>query len=1384
MDQSNEILLGKLALQQGYLTQAHLDILLREQASGGGRTLAELLVERHFLTPEELLALQRLQATNLARPSDYSSKPRLETMIGGEALRRGWITLDQLNDAIRVQGLLEAQGDAKRLGEILYARGYLTRSQVFELLRSQGKQLASCPGCGSQYNLAGVDLSRPLLCPKCRSLLREGAQGERLDASGSFIGRAPLILPASDAGAASPEPPAPPAPRGAEPDAPLDLPVLQPLLPSPPQLRPTPPVAPAIDAGTARRTRPTVQIQMPPTVPEPTAPRPTPRTSTRRTEVGLHRPSNETRRLPRADAPPEAPPAPPVRKTSRPTARLTRPTEAAEPQYVDYRSRRRAGRPGVPWTTVAALAGAAALLVAALVISSSGSSARLEQAAADARAAAARTEALDAAFASVEAASRARPLDLSRFLDGCRGFAARAGDSPLGDRALALAARLRRDADEAKKKFDEAATSVGEHKYGEAMTRLLAFPARLDVEGKLASRIPDLLRQVRSDAELALAALSRQARQLAAEGKLDEGIALLQTARRWGLPDLQKTVDAALDELNAWQSARTADAAELAARKQAQGEAAAARKVARRDHVEAARKSLLEAHAKKSQELRSQADRIIEATRKSPLTLDLSKDLVLKDTRILQYSEDGVTVESQNPKVRMPLAWDILDPKVAYDLRRSAYPPDEAESHYQLGRFCTLRDLLDDAQREFDLAAKLDPAYAGRLPDLKKFRERKNLFKGDWRRVGTNFLRVAYPFNRPEEIQDFRSREGTTVDAKNGRLHLGGQKWFWASPKEVAFLDEVTVNASGFKGQGASPLFGVFFTKDGELETGFVVRVDPEGRGFSVEKWTQREGEELLPSTPLPAGPITLRFASLKFEVLAGGKTVWKGDEHRFSEVMILVGGMREEAGQGSVSIDQLSMEGKVGQDWIRKTFSEAETLALRELEEDLRPGGRVRRRKDADADADAPLSIEEDGLKGLSPRAREAYQRVKAGISRGEIEDPEELFLGLGRLLAEAPGFAGGYFFRGLLGYRYMGETAAGLSDMTKALELAPDFHEARILLARLYLHRGDLDAAREQIRMALETAPDYPEAYAARGSLAFRRHAYDDAIADLELAVELEPSDLETRQSLRNARHVKRGPLWTKTHAKESPHYLVRSDISAAKAAQFAESLEAVAAYYAETFHVSLPTSPKGDVLVFETKEGYQTYAELSTDNRAEFTLGYYHPEYRQLMLFEDKGDASGADTMHVLYHEGFHQFFEPLLPEAPFWLNEGLAEYFGASEVKGGKVVKTARVLEGRLRGLQYYLRAGQPILPFKRILLETPAEFYGGPPQLVSFRYAQAWAMIHFFMSGREPVLKETLQDYIKDLREGMTNRSAFKKTWAKVDLAAAEKAFVRYALDLK
>jgi hypothetical protein len=245
-----------------------------------------------------------------------------------------------------------------------------------------------------------------------------------------------------------------------------------------------------------------------------------------------------------------------------------------------------------------------------------------------------------------------------------------------------------------------------------------------------------------------------------------------------------------------------------------------------------------------------------------------------------------------------------------------------------------------------------------------------------------------------------------------------------------------------------------------------------------------------------------------------------------------------------------------------------------------------------------------------------------------------------------------------------------------------------------------------------------------------------------------------------------------------KEFPHYIVMTDISMEKTKLYGERLEAAYAYYKETFKAFYkedPSRPKPRIAIFNTREAYLTYGELTLGRRQESTLGYFHPMYKELLLFED---VDMDDTLQTMYHEAFHQFMNCMVPRAPFWYNEGIAEYMGAITVEKGKIIARAKILDGRLKGLKMYLRQA---LPFEQIMLQTPGEFYSGP---VSFKYAQAWSMLHFFYEHAGGKYRSLIDAYYQALLDGKEMKEAYDAAFGSTDLKELKKEWTAYVEKLE
>ncbi len=166
----------------------------------------------------------------------------------------------------------------------------------------------------------------------------------------------------------------------------------------------------------------------------------------------------------------------------------------------------------------------------------------------------------------------------------------------------------------------------------------------------------------------------------------------------------------------------------------------------------------------------------------------------------------------------------------------------------------------------------------------------------------------------------------------------------------------------------------------------------------------------------------------------------------------------------------------------------------------------------------------------------------------------------------------------------------------------------------------------------------------------------------------------------------------------------------------------------------------------------------------------LGLTHASDLDVVLFNKEGDylahtkASGSAGVYIpsqgcgyffagtagfdfppLLHEKTHQLNDKLLKAgvASPWFEEGIAEYFGAGELKRGcQQLQVGRPERSRLSTFRGMVTGYQgSVTPLRSFLAARQAELSGS-------YYAQAWALTQFLMEGGLPQGRMIVYDLIK------------------------------------
>lgn len=130
------------------------------------------------------------------------------------------------------------------------------------------------------------------------------------------------------------------------------------------------------------------------------------------------------------------------------------------------------------------------------------------------------------------------------------------------------------------------------------------------------------------------------------------------------------------------------------------------------------------------------------------------------------------------------------------------------------------------------------------------------------------------------------------------------------------------------------------------------------------------------------------------------------------------------------------------------------------------------------------------------------------------------------------------------------------------------------------------------------------------------------------------------------------------------------------------------------------------------------------LERSGAPEGVVGWYHPLTRELHFFYDRNRH--RFTVDVMFHEGNHMLTHMIDEKVfyPAWLNEGMAEYFGASRWDPAtKKMTVGHLQSARLAVMEDEIEDGkwQELEPLMRAQRITAKE------------YSWAWSLCHFLLS---------------------------------------------------
>jgi TonB family protein len=245
-------------------------------------------------------------------------------------------------------------------------------------------------------------------------------------------------------------------------------------------------------------------------------------------------------------------------------------------------------------------------------------------------------------------------------------------------------------------------------------------------------------------------------------------------------------------------------------------------------------------------------------------------------------------------------------------------------------------------------------------------------------------------------------------------------------------------------------------------------------------------------------------------------------------------------------------------------------------------------------------------------------------------------------------------------------------------------------------------------------------------------------------------------------------------------SSNFVVVTDHPSESAAQTVlQNLEAASWHVYEMLKGKIePQAVQGPVRAYFFSSRPQYQALVDKVKGLPESAGFYAPP--GLIAFHGEM-PSNDDLIDVMIHEASHAFVDRhvirpgVVP--PRWLSEGLAEYYGSSRVKKGKLVLgTYRrssiyrvpwdVFLGRswtqmnITEVKRRIRRGEA-LQLEELLGADRATFYS---EKIHLFYTQSWMLVHFLIHGEEGWAEEEFPRFLLYVAEGFRPDLALRQTY--------------------
>lgn len=191
-------------------------------------------------------------------------------------------------------------------------------------------------------------------------------------------------------------------------------------------------------------------------------------------------------------------------------------------------------------------------------------------------------------------------------------------------------------------------------------------------------------------------------------------------------------------------------------------------------------------------------------------------------------------------------------------------------------------------------------------------------------------------------------------------------------------------------------------------------------------------------------------------------------------------------------------------------------------------------------------------------------------------------------------------------------------------------------------------------------------------------------------------------------------------------SPHFVAYSDAGISEAQRILSEFEEIRSVFRGVFpSIRVDASKPMILLVLRDEESMKRFAprEFEGKNPKRPSGLYLSSSDRDYAMVRLDASHQAEQPYFVVFHEYTHGILHQNFASFPAWLDEGIADFYGATEIQSDRVL-VGKVPRGRLETMRNHV-----FLPLETLLSVNHESPYYREGDKSGVFYSQSWALVH-------------------------------------------------------